>query len=389
MENAMSNETSAPTSPLSRLHRLGQSVWLHFIPPHMVRNGDLARLVRDDAVTGLTSNPAIFEKAIAGSTDYDADIAAAVREGLPAAAVYERLAVQDIREAADVLRPVYSRTRGGDGYVSLEVQPHLARDAAGTVTEARRLWQSVGRPNVFIKIPGTAECLPAIRQCIDDGINVNVTLLFSLQRYLEVIDAYLVGLEARAARGDPVNRVASVASFFLSRIDVLADPMLEKIAAAGGTRAGAALALVSQAAIASAKVAYQLYLETFAGERPACRTGRWQRLADKGARVQRLLWASTSTKNPAYPDTKYVEPLIGRQTINTMPPETVAAYRDHGDPVRRLTKDVPAAYAVLARLGAVGVDLAAVTRQLEVEGIEKFNKPYDALLEALRKKGSS
>ena len=372
---------TAAKSPLVRLHRLGQSIWLDYIRRGMVRGGELARLVREDAVTGLTSNPTIFEKAIAGSTDYDADIAAMAREGLGAAAVYERLAVQDIREAADVLRPVYNRTRGGDGFVSLEVSPHLARDTAGTVAEARRLWQAVARPNLFIKIPGTAEGLPAIRQCIDEGINVNITLLFGLERYLEVIDAYLAGLEARAARGDPVERVASVASFFLSRIDVLVDPMLEKTAAAGGARADVARALVGQAAIASAKAAYQLYLEAFGGP-------RFQRLSEKGARVQRLLWASTSTKNPAYSDTKYVEPLIGRQTINTMPPETVAAYRDHGDPARRLTKDVDAAYAALARLGAAGVDLAAVTRRLEEEGIEKFNKPYDSLLETLRKKGA-
>jgi transaldolase len=374
-------ESAAAESPLVRLHQLGQSVWLDFIRRDMVRSGELARLVRDDAITGLTSNPAIFEKAISGSADYDADIAAAVAEGQGAAAVYERLAVQDIREAADVLRPVYNRTRGVDGYVSLEVQPHLARDTVGTMIEARRLWQSVGRPNLFIKIPGTAEGLDAIRQCIDEGINVNVTLIFGLERYLEIIDAYVGGLEARAARGDPISCVASVASFFVSRIDTMVDAILQKVAAAGGSRSEVARGLLGQAAVASAKVAYQLYLEAFGGD-------RWQRLADRGARVQRLLWASTSTKNPAYPDTKYVEPLIGRRTINTMPPETVAAYRDHGDPVSRLAKEVPAAYASLARLGAVSVDLSTVTRQLEEEGIEKFNKPYDTLLGALRKKGA-
>ena len=369
-------------SPLVRLHRLGQSIWLDYIHRGMVRGGELARLVREDAVTGVTSNPTIFEKAIAGSPDYDADIARMAREGLRTADVYERLAVEDIRQATNVLRPVYNRTHGGDGYVSLEVSPHLARDTAGTVAEARRLWAAVDRPNLFIKIPGTEEGLPAIRQCISEGINVNITLLFGLERYLKVIEAYLAGLEALAAGGGKPDRVASVASFFLSRIDVMADPMLEKVAAEGGVRTDLARGLVGKAAIASAKVAYQLYLEAFGGE-------RFKRLAGQGARVQRLLWASTGTKNPAYSDVMYVEPLIGRDTINTMPPETLAAYRDHGDPARRLTKDVDEAYAALAMLGAAGVDLAAVTRRLEEEGIEKFNKPYDSLLETLRKKGAA
>jgi transaldolase len=373
---------TAAKSPLVRLHRLGQSIWIDFIHRGTTRGGELARMVREDAVTGLTSNPAIFEKAIAGSRDYDEDIGRLVREGLSAAEVYERLAVEDIREAADVMRPVYNRTRGGDGYVSLEVSPHLARNTEGTITEARRLWNAVDRPNLLIKIPGTAEGLPAIRQCLSEGISVNVTLLFGLGRYLEVVEAYLTGIESLVARGVRPDRVASVASFFLSRIDVMADPVLEKAAAAGGARADVARPLVGQAAVASAKAAYQLYLGAFGGP-------RFKRLAEHGAQVQRLLWASTSTKNPAYPDVKYVEPLIGRQTINTMPMETVAAYRDHGDPKRLLTKDMDEAYAALARLGAAGVDLADVTRRLEEEGIEKFNKPYDSLLAVLRQKGAA
>jgi transaldolase len=240
----------------------------------------------------------------------------------------------------------------------------------------------VGRPNLLIKIPGTAEGLPAIRQCLGDGMNVNVTLLFGLHRYVQVTQAYLEGLEALAAGGGDPARVASVASFFLSRIDTLIDPQLEKIAQAGGAEAGAARALVGQTAVASAKAAYQLYGEVFGGE-------RFARLAARGARTQRLLWASTSTKNPAYPDTKYVEPLIGPDTVNTMPVETVAAYRDHGQPARRLAKGVDEAYRVLARLSAVGLTLDEATRRLEEEGIEKFNKPFDSLMETLRKKGAA
>jgi transaldolase len=373
---------AAAKSPLVRLHRLGQSIWIDFIHRGTTRGGELARMVREDAVTGLTSNPAIFEKAIAGSRDYDEDIGRLVREGLSAAEVYERLAVEDIREAADVMRPVYNWTRGGDGYVSLEVSPHLARHTDGTIAEARRLWNAVDRPNLLIKIPGTAEGLPAIRQCLSEGISVNVTLLFGLGRYLEVVEAYLGGIESLVARGVRPDRVASVASFFLSRIDVMVDPVLEQAAAAGGVRADVARPLVGQAAVASAKAAYQLYLGAFGGP-------RFKRLAEHGAQVQRLLWASTSTKNPAYLDVKYVEPLIGRQTINTLPMETVAAYRDHGDPKRLLTKDMDEAYAALARLGAAGVDLADVTRRLEEEGIEKFNKPYDSLLAVLRQKGAA
>jgi transaldolase len=374
--------TDAKKNPLGKVHRLGQSIWLDNIHRGLIHSGELARLIEEDAVTGLTSNPAIFEKAIVGSTDYDAEIARMAQEGRSAKDVYEHLATQDIQEAADLLRPVYRRTRGRDGFVSFEVSPHLARDTAGTIAEAQRLWQTVNRPNLFIKIPGTAEGLPAIRQCIGEGINVNITLLFGLHRYLEVTQAYLSGLEARLAAGGEVDKVASVASFFLSRIDTLLDPQIERIASGGGVEAGVARGLVGQTAIASAKVAYELYGDVFGGE-------RFARLAARGARTQKLLWASTSTKNPAYSDTKYVEPLVGRETINTLPTETLVAYRDHGDPARRLAKEVDEAHAALARLGAVGLSLDDATRTLEEQGIEKFNKPFDSLLDALRKKGAA
>jgi transaldolase len=358
---------SVKESPLIRLQRLGQSIWLDYIHRGMIRSGELRRLIEEDGVSGMTSNPTIFEKAIAGSHDYDDDIARLVRDRLPAVGVYEQLAAEDIRGAADALRSVYDRTDGRDGYVSFEVSPHLARDSAGSVAEARRLWKEVERPNLFIKIPGTAEGVPAIRQCISEGININVTLLFGLHRYLEVTQAYMQGLEDFIAGGGRPERVASVASFFLSRIDVMLDPVLAKMVTGGGAEADMAGELVGQAAIASAKVAYQLWQEVFGGP-------RFAQLAKRGARTQRLLWASTGTKNPAYKDTMYIEPLIGPETINTVPMETLAAYRDH---------------RTLARLSAVGITLDEATRRLEEEGIEKFNKPFDSLLALLRQKGAA
>ena len=287
--------------------------------------------------------------------------------------------MEDVQRAADLFRPLYDRVEGEDGFVSLEVNPHLAHDTQGTEAEARRLWQALARPNVFIKVPATKEGLPAIRQLISEGINVNVTLLFGLPRYREVAEAYIAGLEDRAAQGQPLGRVASVASFFLSRIDVLLDPRLEKLAAAGGPQAQTAKDLIGQVAIASAKVAYTIYQEVFGSE-------RFQKLAAQGARPQRLLWASTSTKNPAYPDVKYVEPLIGADTVNTLPPETLAAYRDHGDPAPRLTEGVDRAAGILTRLPELGLDLDQATQQLEDEGVEKFNQPFDSLMATLEGK---
>jgi transaldolase len=316
-------------NPLLKLSTFGQSIWLDYIRRQMIDAGELKRLIDDDGLKGVTSNPAIFQKAIAGSTDYDEAIRSLAQAGASVEAIYQVLTVEDVQRAADLFRPLYERVEGQDGFVSLEVNPHLAHDTQGTVAEARRLWQALARPNVFIKVPATKEGLPAIRQLISEGVNVNVTLLFGLPRYREVAEAYIAGLEDRAAPGQPGP--GGVVASFLSRIDVLLDPQLEKLAAAGGQKAQTARDLIGQVAIASAKRAYTIYEEIFA-------SARFQKLSGQGARPQRLLWASTSTKNPAYPDVKYVEPLVGAETVNTLPPETLAAYRDHGDPAARLTE---------------------------------------------------
>jgi transaldolase len=366
-------------NPLLKLQSFGQSIWLDFLSRALLASGRLKRLIEEDGLRGVTSNPAIFEKAIAGSSEYDDDIRTLARQGKSAAEIYEALTVADVQAAADLFRPVYDRLDGRDGFVSLEVSPHLAYDTEGTIAEARHLWSRLGRPNVFIKVPATKPGLPAIRQLISEGVNVNVTLLFGLPRYREVAEAYIAGLEDRAARGLPLDRVASVASFFLSRIDVLLDPVLERIAQEGGTKGEIARGLIGEVAIASAKVAYQIYKEIYRGE-------RFQRLAWQGARTQRLLWASTSTKNPAYSDVKYVEPLIGPDTINTMPLETLNAYRDHGNPAPRLEEGVEHAYRVLEQLAQVGIDIDQATQQLEEEGVHKFVVPFDSLMALLESK---
>jgi transaldolase len=368
-------------NPLRLLEQFGQSVWLDYIRRQMITSGELKRLIDEDGVKGITSNPAIFEKAIAGSQDYDEAIRALVRDNKGVVEIYHDLTVADVQMAADAFRPLYDRLDGRDGFVSLEVNPHLARDTEGTISEARQLWQAVDRPNLLIKVPGTAEGLPAITRLIGEGINVNVTLLFGLPRYEQVAAAYIAGLEARLAQGGSLKQVASVASFFLSRIDVLLDPVLEKMAALGGDRAGKAKDLVGEVAIACAKMAYSIYQRLFGSD-------RFKALAAQGAQTQRVLWASTSTKNPAYPDVKYVEPLIGPDTINTLPPETLEAYRDHGDPAPRLTEGLDRAAAILQRLPKpeLYIDLNQVSQRLEDEGIDKFNKPYDSLLKTLEAK---
>jgi transaldolase len=366
-------------NPLLRLEALGQSIWLDFLSRGMLVSGELVSLIQEDGVSGVTSNPTIFEKAIAQSSDYDAAIRTLSRQGLTVPEIYEELVVEDIRMTADLLRPVYERRDGGDGFVSLEVSPHLAHDSAGTLIEARRLWTRVDRPNLFIKVPGTWEGLAAIRQLAAEGINVNVTLLFGLPRYRAVAEAYLDGLAERASRGLPLERVASVASFFLSRIDVLVDPQLEKIAQGGGEKARDAASLVGESAIACAKVAREMYREILAGD-------RYTVLAARGARPQRLLWASTGTKNPAFSDVKYLDALIGPDTVNTAPLETLVAYRDHGHPAPRLETGLAEAQHVLERLAGLGIDLGAVAQQLEDEGVEKFARPFDSLMESLERK---
>ena len=366
-------------NPLLVLESFGQSIWLDFLRRNALENGEIQRLIEQDGVSGLTSNPSIFEKAIAGSHDYDNDIRAMALEGRNIQEIYEALTVEDIRRAADLFRPIYDRLDGGDGFVSLEVSPQLAHDTDGTIAEARRLWHAVDRPNLFIKVPATREGLPAIQGLIGEGINVNITLLFGLPRYREVADAYLTGLETMAKSGRPLNRIASVASFFLSRIDVLIDPMLENIQSKGGSMADRAAGLHGQIAIASAKVAYQIYQEIFRSE-------RFHELSKQDARYQRLLWASTSTKDPAYSDVKYLEALIGPDTINTVPLETLDAFRDHGKAASSLEENAQNSRLVLDGLREIGLDLDALTQQLEDEGVMKFNQAFEKLMAALGEK---
>jgi transaldolase/glucose-6-phosphate isomerase len=378
----MSEQSFLQNNPLWKLESLGQSLWMDFLRRGMLTSGEMERYIAEDGVTGVTSNPAIFERSIAGSRDYDEAIRTLALEGRSVPEILERLTVDDVRAAADSLRGVYDKTEGRDGFVSLEVSPHLARDTDGTVAEALRLWRAVDRPNLMIKVPGTREGLPAIRRLISDGINVNVTLLFGLPRYRETAEAYLAGLEDRAQGGHPLARTASVASFFLSRIDVLLDPELERIAESGGEHAAQARSLLGKIAVASAKEAYSIYREIFASE-------RFHALAEQGARSQRLLWASTGTKNPAYSDVKYVEPLIGPETVNTMPLETITAFRDHGRAEERLAEGLDDARSALGQLERIGIDLDRITRRLEDEGVEKFIQPFDRLMETLRAAGEA
>lgn len=368
-------------NPLKQLATFGQSIWLDYIRRDLISSGRLRRMIEEDGLRGMTSNPSIFEKAIADSHDYDEDIRASALTADGADAIYEILSQRDVQSAADEFRSLYNKSDGEDGYVSLEVNPHLAHDTKGTIEEARRLWAALARPNVFIKVPATAKGLPAIQQLISEGISVNVTLLFGLPRYREVAEAYIAGIEARAAQGKPVKHVASVASFFVSRIDALVDPLLEKLIAQGGTEADLAKCAHGQTAIASAKLAYQIYKEIFGSD-------RFKKLAAQGARAQRLLWASTSTKNPNYSDVKYVESLVGPGTVNTAPPETLDAYRDHGEPEARVEQNIEEARQVLERLPDLGINIDEVTRQLENEGVEKFNQPFDKLMETLVRRSS-
>jgi len=354
------------TNNVAQIHGFGQSIWLDFIDREIISSGKLKQLIDVDGVRGVTSNPAIFEKAISSSSDYDADIAALKSESDNEKLFFE-IAVKDIQAAADLFKGVYEESNKVDGYVSLEVSPFLALDTEGTAKQAEELWKKVDRENVMIKIPGTKPGLSAIQQSIAKGININVTLLFGLERYEEVTEAYIAGLEEHLAAGHKIAHIASVASFFLSRIDVVVDPIIE----AKGEKE-----LYGEVAIASAKKAYEIYKRVFSGE-------RWQKLADQGAQPQRLLWASTGSKNPAFKDTKYVEALIGPDTVDTVPLETVEAFRDHGVAANTLEAGLDKATEILAKLPSLGIDLAAVTQQLEDEGIEKFNKPFEKLLNAI------
>ena len=369
------------TNPLIRLGKLGQSPWYDFITRDLVTSGELARLIAEDGLRGMTTNPTIFEKAIAGSALYDDDIRRLAAEGRRPAEIFEALAVEDVAAACDLFLPVYQESGGLDGLVSMEVSPTLARDTTGTIAEAERLWTRIARPNVMIKIPGTREGLPAITRCLADGLNVNVTLLFSVERYREVVAAFSAGLEQRAAGGKSLAGIASVASFFVSRLDGKIDPPLAAWAAATPSAPPAA-SLRARAAIANAAAAYRAFEELFA-------TATWRALAAKGAMVQRPLWASTSTKDPALPDTHYVEALIAPHTVNTLPPVTFAAYRDHGQPALRMAEEIARAGPLLEILSTAGIDLAMVTRTLEAEGVASFAASFESLLTVIERKAAA
>lgn len=365
-------------SPVRKLVDFGQSPWLDFIQRGLLTGGELERMIADWGLRGLTSNPVIFEKAIAHTDEYDADIEALAREGSSAEEIYETLAIQDVQQAADLLLPVYEESDRSDGFASLEVSPHKANDGGATVAEARRLWAALGRRNVMIKVPATAEGLVALRTLLADGINVNVTLLFSVDRYGEVLQSHLEGMEDAIAAGKDPGRIASVASFFLSRVDTLVDARLDQLAAKDDAHSKAAAALRGETAIASARQAYAVFEEFIAGS-------RFRKISTQGARPQRLLWASTGTKDPAYSDVRYVEALIGPLTVNTMPLETMKAYDDHGQPELRLTGHADDAAAKLRKLAELGIDLHEVTGQLLQQGIDKFVKPYDSLVGCLER----
>jgi transaldolase len=364
------------SNPLAQLSKLGQSPWYDQMTRSLISQGTLKNMIEEDGLRGLTSNPTIFEKAISGSKDYEDALRGLVGKGAGLPEIYDALVVEDIASAADVFLPVYESTRGEDGFVSIEVSPLLAEDIAGTVSEAKRLHAKLARPNVLIKVPATPEGLPAIEELISEGISVNVTLIFSLEVYGQVIEAYLKGLERRLAKGGAVDRVASVASFFVSRIDTAVDKKLEEIAKAGHAEAAA---LMGKTAIANAKLAYELFQQLFSG-------ARWEKLAAAGARVQRPLWASTGTKNPKYSDVLYIETLIGPHTVNTMPPVTYEAFRDHGKAVVTILDDLAGAHQLFAELKKVGVDLTAVTRELTEAGVKSFSDSYNQLMAVIERR---
>jgi transaldolase len=358
----------------------GQSIWMDNLSRDILTTGELAQLIDSRGVLGITSNPAIFEKAIAGNAIYDTQIEEGIKAGKSLNDIYESLIFTDIRQACDILRPVYDKTNGIDGYVSIEVPPTIAADTASTISEARRYCGEIGRPNVMIKIPGTPEGLPAVEQMISEGISVNVTLLFSVTSYVEAAWAYIRGLETRVANGEDISNISSVASFFLSRIDTNIDAKLDNLLKnlTDPTKTEKLSAIKGKIAIANAKIAYQEYKKIIA-------TDRWQQLAAKGARVQRLLWASTGTKDPSYSDVMYVDGLVGNDTVNTLPPNTIEACADHCDPASRIEAGVDEAYRLIASLKDpdINIDLDSVMLELLIDGIDKFVKPFDSLMKSL------
>ena len=378
-------DTAKATNPLKELLNFGQSVWLDYIRRDLLTSGELKRLIDEDGLRGMTSNPAIFEKAIAGGKLYD-DLLNSLRPrtDLDAKGRFEVLAIRDIQDAADMFRPVYESTKRRDGYVSIEVSPYLARDMKGSLEEARRLWKSVGRENVMVKIPGTAEGLPAIQQAISEGININITLLFAQDVYVKVAEAYIAGLEQFAKNGGDVSRMASVASFFISRIDSAVDAIIEtRLKASKDAREQEQLkSIQGKVAIANGKQTYEKYQTIFS-------TPRWKALAAKGAQTQRVLWASTSTKNPAYRDVLYVEELIGPDTVDTIPPATLDAFRDHGKTRQSLTEDLPSAHKTMETAAKLGISMKEVTDKLTDDGVRLFSEAFDKLLAAVEKSSKS
>ena len=378
-------DTAKATNPLKDLLKFGQSVWLDYIRRDLLTSGELKRLIEEDGLRGMTSNPTIFEKAIAGGALYD-DLLNSLRSrtDLDAKGRFEILAIRDIQDAADILRPVYDSSKRRDGYVSLEVSPYLARDTKGSLEEARRLWKAVGRENVMIKIPGTAEGLPAIQQALSEGININITLLFAQDVYVKVAEAYIAGLEQFAKSGGDVSKMASVASFFISRIDSAVDAIIDaKLKVSKDAREQEQLkSLHGKVAIANGKQTYEKYQAIFS-------TDRWKALAAKGAQTQRVLWASTSTKNPAYRDVLYVEELIGSDTVDTIPPATFDAFRDHGKLRPSLTEDLTSAHKTMEAAAKVGISMKEVTDKLTDDGVRLFSEAFDKLLAAVEKSSKS
>ncbi|HEY9649697.1 MAG TPA: transaldolase [Coleofasciculaceae cyanobacterium] len=377
--------TATANNPIFQIEQTyGQSIWMDNLSRSIIQSGELKQLIEERGIVGITSNPAIFEKAIVGNAIYDADIEAGIKAGKSVLDIYESLVFDDIRNACDIFKPVYESSNGLDGYVSIEVPPTIANDTESTINEARRYYEQIGRENVMIKIPGTKMGLPAVEQVISDGINVNVTLLFSVDSYVETAWAYIRGLEKRAAEGKDISKIASVASFFLSRIDINIDDRIDAKLKAGVDRIekeAALKAVKGKVAIANAKVAYQKYKEIIESD-------RWKALAEKGAKVQRLLWASTSTKNPEYSDVMYVDELIGPDTVNTLPPNTIEACADHCSPANRVEADVDKAYNLLESLKDPDIDinLDAVMDELLDDGIDKFVKPFESLIASLEDK---
>ena len=369
-------------TPLRRLTGLGQSLWYDYIRRDLYRGPELKRLIEDDDLRGMTSNPTIFAKAIAETDLYDEEIGRLAANGASAGEIFEALVVDDVRGAADVFRPVFESTGGDDGFVSIEVGPQFARDTAGSIAEARQLWSACDRPNVMVKIPATAEGIPAIRQCLAEGININITLLFSVPRYREVMEAYLAAMEQRLANGQPVDRIRSVASFFVSRVDTNVNKALDATASDSSRperERQTARELRGKVAIANARIAYKAFESVF-------NTSRFAKLKERGAHLQRPLWASTSAKDPAYPDLYYVEALIAPHSVDTMPPETFAAYLDHGRPEVRIHDELREAHSVFDGLAQLKIDFDRISLDLEAEGARKFVASYDEALQAVRQK---